>query len=172
MQYKKYDQIDFDRLVEILLPIFLRKPKMTGFLKACIAPAKVLYERYRVFSEKQEYEAGITAQAGLIEKALNDAFDSDLRRCQIVHELLPDGPTMYLDADQKEDRTKYILFLDNEGQDGSGLKMHLDSESSELPTGIDFRVKIPLDVKNKEEAIKSMVRKYKFASKTFDVEFR
>ncbi|MEO1049512.1 MAG: hypothetical protein AAFX87_02760 [Bacteroidota bacterium] len=172
MQDRKYYQIDFDQLVAILLPGFLRKPKLTAFLKACIAPMKTLYDEFQIFQKRQAYEAGITAQAGLIEKALNDSFDHESRRFQIVHELLNDGPTLYLDSDMKEDRTQHILHLDEEGHNSSGLFMHLSTESSELPAGVDFRVNAPLDTSSREEAIKSVVRKYKFAAKTFDVEFR
>lgn len=171
MQDRKYYEIDFDRLVEILLPGFLRKPKMTAFMKACVAPAKNLYQRFQAFSQLQEYEAGITAQAGLIEKALNDAFDPALRRFQIVHELLNDGPVLFLDSDNQSGQNP-VLYLEADAQSNSGIVMHLDSESSELPLGIDFRVKAPLNTQSNEEAIKSMVLKYKLASKTFDVEFR
>ncbi|OJJ18040.1 hypothetical protein BKI52_29760 [marine bacterium AO1-C] len=172
MQDRKYYHIDFDRLVEILLPGFLRKPKLTAFMKVCVVPVKTLYQQFQTFSQQQEYEAGITAQAGLIEKALNDAFDPVSRRFQIVHELLNDGPVMFLDADNQVGQNP-IIYLDADAQSNAGMVMHLDSESSELPAGKDFRVYAPQNIKEQhEEAIHSMVRKYKFASKTFDVKFR
>ncbi|WP_299460795.1 hypothetical protein [uncultured Microscilla sp.] len=171
MQNRKYYHIDFDRLVDMLLPGFLRKPKMTAFLKACVVPVKTLYQRFQAFSQQQKYEAGITAQAGLIEKALNDAFDPTLRRFQIVHELLNDGPVIFLDSDDQSSQNP-IMYLDADAQSDSGIVLHLDSESSELPAGIDFRVKAPLGTETQQEAIRSMVSKYKFASKTFDVQFR
>lgn len=171
MQDRKYYHIDFDRLVEMLLPGFLRKPRMTAFMQACVTPAKNLYERFQAFSQLQEYEAGITAQAGLIEKALNDAFDPVARRFEIVHELLNDGPVIFLESDNQASQNP-VLYLEADAQSNAGMVMHLDSESSELPTGIDFRVKAPLDTQSNQEAIKSMVLKYKLASKTFDVEFR
>jgi len=172
MQDRKYYHIDFDRLVEILLPGFLRKPKMTAFMKASVAPVKTLYQQFQAFSQQQKYEAGITAQAGMIEKALNDAFDPEFRRFEIVHELLRDGPVIFLDSDNQSSQNP-ILYLDSDTPGGAGMVMHLDSETSELPVGIDFRVNAPLDTQaNHEEAIYSMVRKYKFASKTFDVQFR
>ena len=101
MKNQKYYTIDFEKLVEITLPHFFRKPRLMAFLGACIYPIKQLYGEFIKFTEEKTYEAEITPQSGSIERALNDSFDPVLRRFQIVHALLNSGPILYLESDQR-----------------------------------------------------------------------
>ncbi len=206
---RHYYTIDLNKLVDILLPLFLQKPRLSAFLKACMVPVKRLYDEFHAFKAVQEYEAGITAQTGLIEKTLNDAFDPEQRCFEIVHGARGEGVVFYAAADMKaEGNSGEALYL-NDDPPQDGIAMYLGSESNALDPEIDFRVLAPVltqgtlmyfgddgkidsgpemylpeDEKddsgsvmylagdNQQTAIASLVNKYKYASKRFDIQLR
>ena len=61
-------KIDFKRLVQLLLPTFLRKPQQTAFLNATIAPLETLYS-------ETMYKMQHNGQVIYLEKVLNEFCD-------------------------------------------------------------------------------------------------
>ncbi|MAB37746.1 MAG: hypothetical protein CL528_11270 [Aequorivita sp.] len=92
---KKIYILDYEGFKEQLLPIILRKPKWLALLQALIIPFKALYEYFFGFKEDSIYRAQHYGSVGLLEKALNDAFDDVERRIFINNAALNDTQHYY-----------------------------------------------------------------------------
>jgi hypothetical protein len=73
---KQYYNLDFPRLAEMLLPTFLRSPKMTAWLKSTVEPLKTLSQTQQAFREDQRFKASHNSQVIYLEKALNQKYIS------------------------------------------------------------------------------------------------
>ena len=73
---------DFNRLIELLLPTFLRKSKIVAILRALIAtPLQHRHTEFNLFREMTNYEAAITPQVCSLTDAIERKFDVS---CQIT----------------------------------------------------------------------------------------
>ena len=67
---------DFNRLVELLLPTFLRNIGIVAMLRALVAtPLQNRHSEFHIFSEKTRYEAAITPQVCSLTDAVQRKFD-------------------------------------------------------------------------------------------------
>ena len=67
---------DFNRLIELLLPTFLRQSKIVAMLRALVtAPLQSRHTEFNLFREKTRYEAAITPQVCSLMHAINRNFD-------------------------------------------------------------------------------------------------
>lgn len=129
-------KIDFDRLVALLLPSFLRKAKMLAFLRILIVPIKSIHYEFQQKRTRQNgdlYRLKINGQVCYLRKMLNDNFDPEKRRIRIV--------------DGNQFNRKY-LYTRGENKSVYLGKMYLRGRSDYADTGIDFIVEIPLEVWN------------------------
>lgn len=86
-------KINYHRLVEHLLPVVLRLPRITALAKVLTSPIKELHAEFLQYREYALNELNHNGQIIYLEKYLNDKFDSDLRRISIAE--TPDDDNVY-----------------------------------------------------------------------------
>ncbi len=163
-------RLDYQRLVNMLLPFSLRKQdmhlphlerkhRMIGWLHTLLAPVKRLYMEFLVYRHRINYQMEHTGQVVYLEKVLNDRFDGAAERIQIK-----DGPKldwMYIfRTDEK--KPKYLK------------KIHLHNRLSYGDQGVDFEVYIPADIpiwthSGLMAECHSLINYYKLAGKTYQL---
>ena len=75
--------LNIDKLLVLLTPTFLRKPKLVAWLRMLATPLhKVLYDFQRA-RQADLYNLAHNSQVCYLRKALNDEFDDEQRRIQI-----------------------------------------------------------------------------------------
>lgn len=163
-------RLDYQRLVNMLLPFSLRKHDMhlpltarrhtmLSWLHALLAPVKRLYMEFLVYRHRVNYQMDHTGQVVYLEKVLNDRFDGAAERIRIK-----DGPKlewMYI-FQRDEKKPKYLK------------KVYLYNRLSYGDQGVDFEVFIPADVRVWAEGgllaeCHSLVAYYKLAGKTYQL---
>ncbi|GIZ15276.1 hypothetical protein [Capnocytophaga catalasegens] len=164
---KRWQNIDFEKLVGLLLPTFLRKRKMLAWLRMWVAPLKSLH--YDFFQKRNAlngdlYRLAHNGQVCYLRKMLNDNFDPEKRRIRIL--------------DGNKFRRKYI-YTRGENKPIYLGKMYLRGRSDYADTGVDFIVEIPKEVselhrteQNGAErfyAIEAYVDFYRLAGKRYKI---
>ena len=148
-------RVDFDRLVQLLLPTFLRKGLVTAFLTAFIQPLKGIYAAFTAYRRNNLYMLEITPQTCYLEKCLNDMFDPTLRRITIHDSVRATQAYVYLDSESKP------LFL-NPSQ-----PVYQDGEIAKTQTS-DFVVSLPATVTDITR-VKAVLDKYKLPTKQYEI---
>ena len=75
--------LDYTRFVYWCLPIALRQSKTLAYLNALIAPIVALYNDFIKFKNLSFYKMNHNSQLCYLEAAVNDSFDTYLRRIYI-----------------------------------------------------------------------------------------
>lgn len=148
-------KIHFERLVQWLIPSFLRLPNIALLL---LAANKGLRDTYAVFLNYRDnvtYRLNHNSQVCYMQGVLNDYFDSEERRIVVVDFTEYGSLFFWVDTD-----TGHIVFMGD------------DEEAFLYPddVGIDFTVQIPADIVNDDYSIsqvKALVNYYKLAGKTY-----
>lgn len=69
-------KIDFNKLIELLLPTFLRRPRLFALLRVLVSkPLQSLFSRFNIWRAKSRYEASVTPQACSLIHAVERTFD-------------------------------------------------------------------------------------------------
>lgn len=105
----KYN-IDYNKLVILLLPTFLRKPKIIAFLQSAIAPVINIHYEFLQRRNEDHYKLDHNWQVCYLEVMLNDRFDISVRRIKIIEGDRYERKYIYTNAEQKQ---KYLgsLFI-------------------------------------------------------------
>ena len=72
-----------EKLVILLIPSFLRKARMVGWIRTLSAPISQLYYDFIQKRYLDIKKLGLNGQVCYLRKALNDAFDIEQRRIRI-----------------------------------------------------------------------------------------
>lgn len=149
-------QINFNRLIQMFLPINLRQPNQTAFLNSLIKPLNILYA-------DTLYKMQHTCQVMYLEKMLNEYFsvvgyDSQNHEATkvIFIDDAPKPPTKYIYLSQ-EIPPKDYLYLG---------KQYLTGETDHL----DFIIHIPSSFVFVEDILKAIIDYYKLAGKKYKIE--
>lgn len=142
--------IDFDKLVGLLLPTFLRKRKMIAWLGAWVAPLKSLH--YKFYQKRNAlngdlYRLAHNGQVCYLRKVLNDNFDNEKRRIRIIDANQYESQYIYTEGEQKPHHLGTIYLYRN---------------ADYADTGVDFIVKIPLEIWLGEKTETSQIGEYRF----------
>lgn len=153
---------DFDKLIENLLPWFLRKPILKSWLKSLSTPARSLYSRFEEFVGKKRWEASITGQVAVLEIMLNKEFynDETLRKIFISDNDLEER--VYLFNSPEAQAPVYLHNL-NEGQEPIFITNFWERNSA------DFTVWVPDTLIFDINHMTGLVKKFKVAGPTFDI---
>lgn len=116
--------IDFNRLVILLLPINWRKSGMTAFMQSLIAPVKELHYQFLQNRKRNVYRIGHNWMKVYMQAALNDEFDPQLRRI-VIDEPDLEGNYIYTAV---ENKPRYLS------------KMYLRTSWESSDSGFDFTV--------------------------------
>ena len=162
MNFNRIYNVDFNRLVLLLTPVFWRKRKFIDFLSALIAPVINLKFDFDIFRRQSIYKVVHNGQVGLLEKVLNDAFDVEQRRIYIIDSVDVDPLYIYTNP---EARPVYIgtqYVYDNSSFNDADFDFLVIVPISLKPSA-------PLDITNFENKMKALVNYYKLASKRYKI---
>lgn len=161
-----YD-IDYRKLVLLLLPTFLRQNKMTAWLFCLVAPINTLYNQFLAEREEDIYKLEHTPQVCSLQKMLNDKLDATERRIRIGEVI--QGEAFYIYS-VEENNIKYI-------QNG---EIFLNGYSGTSANGNEFTVYLPFEIWDREKTeidlgiyrfyrIEALLDFYKLAGKNYKI---
>ena len=150
-------QLDYQRLIAMLLPFSLRKEIMLAWLNTLLSPVKGLYIDFLKYRNQANYKMEHNGQVVYLQKVLNDRFDPDDKRIRI------------------RDGSKYdsvYVFRANENKVQYLNKIYLYDHLSYGDTGADFQVYVPADIPIWEKSslkveLRSLLNYYKLAGKRY-----
>ncbi|MFE3849075.1 hypothetical protein ACFX5D_13970 [Flavobacterium sp. LB3P45] len=146
-------KVDFDRLVLLLLPTFLRKPVLFGYVRALITPIASLHYKWSRMRDDNLVKLSYNSQRCYLRKALNDKYDPDLRRITI------DGTL---------DTTQDYIYTPAENLDVYLGIMYLEQDFNYSNSIVDFLVNVPGQLLNdKINEITATINFYKLAGKSY-----
>lgn len=149
-------KINFDKLVVLLLPTFLRKPRIIAFLSLFSTQLTKLYNTWLVKKIEDVIWLNHNSQVCYLRKILNDEFDDLKRRITITDGQLYERQYLYTIGEKKP---KYFG------------KIYLRQSSDYADTGIDFFVVVPVDINidQQKHKLNAFINRYKLASKRYKV---
>lgn len=152
--------VDWYKLATWLVPPVLRKSKTLAFVKAMATPINDLQSRFLTYRNYTLYNLGITPQVCYLQKALNDRYDVDDRRIQVVDagEKLP--VPFFLKVENKPQR----LYKKTEAQH---LVLFQKAETAQFTA--DFVIRVPAIITFDKKEMTAFVNSYKLLSKTFNI---
>jgi len=178
----KVFEVDFKRLVVLLLPTFLRKPLLFALIKALVRPVVSVHTAFMAARREALYKTNHTGQVCYLRGCLNDAFDSDLRRIYISDAESLDWCFLYKKetfSSEGKGKPIYLGFASERQQKrlmfsagNAGVKI-LPKQGTVGAMGVDFAVMVPMAMRGKidESRIVSLVNFYKLASKRYMINF-
>lgn len=153
--------INWLRLIAWLLPNELRKIKILKYLFALIEPLNIGFSQFKQFRLQQIYESEINGQTIKLERALNDEFDSVLRRIYITDGSTFDPPVFY--EEWKPDKVEFYI----EGNTDNPIFYSFENIDNIIT--FNFFVHLSSDIWADRLRIKALVNKYKVFGRTFEV---
>lgn len=128
-------KVNYDKLVLLLLPTFLRKPKLFGYLKALISPIKSLHYRWSRIRIDNLKTLSYNSQKCYMRGVLNDRYDPDLRQITITSTGNKPQDYIYTEAENLP------VYLGT---------MWIEPEFNYEGTTVDFLVNVPQDIMNEK----------------------
>jgi hypothetical protein len=148
-------KIDFDKLILLLLPTFLRKHKLFGYLKVLIAPIASLHYKWAQLREQNIKKLSYNSQKCYLRGVLNDRYDTDLRRITI-------GNTA--------NKTQGYIYTPAENMPVYLGVMWLEPEFNYEGSTVDFLVNVPRELVNtKVNEIVATLEFYVLAGKQYQI---
>lgn len=148
--------VDWNRLVVLLLPTALRKARIIGYLQAMIFPVSQLHYQWKQKQYEHYYKLYHNGQVCKLRRALNDELDVSLRRIYI--------------GDGNSFPRKYI-YTRAESKPVFIGKMFIYQNDEYTNTGADFTVYVPAEIVNtKIHELKALIEFYKLASKRYKIQ--
>ncbi|WHT39963.1 hypothetical protein QNH98_04715 [Myroides sp. mNGS23_01] len=146
--------IDFKKLILLMLPISLRKVGLIAWLEAMIEPIRQI--QYDFVQKRQEtlYNLQHNGQVCFLRKILNDIFDIERRRIKIIDGNQYDRFYIYTKGEQK---TKYLgVFY---------LHQRLDYRGTS-----DFIIQVPSSLQYDSYQLNAIVNYFKLAGMQYKIE--
>lgn len=148
-------KVDWDRLILLLLPTFLRKPVLFGYLKALVLPIESLHYVWEQTRAANLKKLSYNGQRCYLRGALNDKFDPYDRQITI-------DETAQLDQD--------YLYTQAENLDVYLGTMYLEQDFNYVSGTADFLVNVPAAIFNEKiNEITALVDFYKLAGKSYQL---
>lgn len=157
----KIFNIDYGKLVRLLLPIKLRQPKMIAWLKALTWPVQQLYSEFKRNRSANLYRLKITPQVVYLERLLNDRYDVAERRIKVIDSVYHDPTYIYTKA---ENKPKYLR------RKSEAVFMYLFRKSETALDPADFTIEIPAEIEFQEPELRGIIDGYKLAGKTYSID--
>lgn len=148
-------KIDFNKLILLLLPTFLRKPKLFAYLKALISPLVSLYDIWNLNRVENIKILQYNSQKCYLRGVLNDKFDPDQRRINISNTGNKSQDYIYTEAENLP------VYLGT---------MWLETEFNYAGSTVDFLVNVPQELINiKINEIAATIEFYVLAGKSYQI---
>ncbi len=157
-------KIDFEILIQMLIPSLIRKPKLTALLVVLFFPFKLIWDVFIDFRESVLLQLNCTGQVIYLERLLNIMFNNGNEGIVIV-----DGSfsaQFYLS--NKLEGFEAVYFSNK----SENLEANYLQNKSEFIYDFDFLVKVPTSINLTEldkNRLIAIVKKYAIAGKTFNV---
>lgn len=153
--------IDFNKLVILLLPPFLRKAILIRYLQALVLPLDQVYYKWYNWRKDNIYKLEHTGQVCSLEGSLNDNFDPIERRIYIGDGQIYETTYIYTEGEAQD------VFLETESEDST---IWLRTESETADTGLDFIVFVPEELYDTQiYALRAHVEYYKAGGKRYNI---
>jgi hypothetical protein len=155
-------KIDFDKLILLLLPTFLRKPKLFGYLKALVSPLagsnESIYERWSKMRDNNLKTLSYNSQRCYMRGVLNDRYDPDPitgRRITISN---------------TGNKTQDYIYTEAENLPVYLGTMFLETEFNYAGSTVDFIVNVPQSILNTRiNEIVATIEFYVLAGKSYQI---
>ena len=145
---------NIDKLLVLLTPTFLRKPKLVAWLRTLAMPLNKLLDDFKGHRERDLYNLTHNSQVCYLRKALNDEFDPQLRRIKI------------------EDGTRNIrryIYQRNVNRPLYLGRMFVYLRGNYIDGGVDFVVVLPRGLEYDKYKLEALVNFYKLAGKRWTI---
>ena len=146
--------LNIDKLLVLLTPTFLRKPKLVAWLRALAIPLNKLLYQFQQARESDLYNLAHNSQVCYLRKALNDEFDKVQRGISI--------------EDGKQNVRIYIYPRSANRPLYLG-KVYLYQRGSYIDGGVYFVVVLPRDLEYDKYKLEALVNFYKLAGKRWTI---
>lgn len=161
--------VDFNNIITLLLPPFLRKSKNIAWLKSLVKPLIDLYTLFMAYRVTTVYSLSFTGQVIYLEKLLNDSYNAGLTGIYIAD---GSGIARIYFSHKSEGFPKQYLYHKSENQ--TPLYLY---HKSEYNSQNDFIIMVPLSLYtqlqlNNDQGLnnmKSLVNLYKLAGKRYTI---
>jgi len=164
MALKRIYRVRWNKLATWLLPVVLRHNKMLALVKALVAPMNNLYQRFIDYGNDTDYRIGIALSAVHLQRALNDKYDSTLRRIRIVELMSKDGIALF----QREENKPQVLYT----KISEGITLVLHSKEETAGFAVDFIVQVPKALLFDTKEMRAYIDIFKMESKTYIIELK
>ena len=151
-------KINFTKLVQWLIPTWLRQANIVLFLLAANCALRETYNTFVIYRDSVNYQLAHNGQVCYLQAMLNDFFDAEERRISVV-DFTAYGTTFFWEETD-------IPHLVNMGDDHIIFFFADD-------VGVDFTVQLPSAVVWDIPTLaylKAKVNEYKLAGKVYDIE--
>jgi hypothetical protein len=151
-------KIAFTKLVQWLIPTWLRSNTLVLLVLAANKPLREVYDSFDTYRDAVMYKLANNGQVVYLQKVLNDSFDFVARRIKVV--------------DFKVYGKEYLYDVTNVPK----IRYATNAPSFFLygsDTGLDFTVQVPSTLINspaKIAALKAKVNEYKMDGKNFYIQ--
>lgn len=145
--------VDFNKLVVLLTPTFLRQPRAVAFLRSVVAPITALHYEFTQRRNDDHYKLDHNWQVCYLEKVLNDRFDVSARRIRVIEGDRYERQYIYTNAEQKP---KYL----------GSIYLRLSSDYSD--DGFDFTIDMA-GVRADEYDVTAQVNFYKLEGTRYNI---
>ncbi len=156
--------IDFDRLVALLLPTFLRRKVLYALLHSAVAAVKTLYDSFTASRSEHNCRLTHNGQVCRLRACLNDSFKSALGTIGI-DSVEYEAQWLYA-VNETGEMIPIAVSEEHDANDGTAITLLID-ESILSRAQNDFIVSVPRDLYDSSlEEIKALVNKYKLVTKS------
>ena len=177
----KWFEIDYKRLVLLLLPTFLRRPRIYAFLTAMTFGVEELHRQFSRQRDANLLRCRRNGQVCYLRALLNDELDPVQRRITLEDASQPGNWLMIFD-----ESTSYQTLIRSEpGTDSNfipisnpisnpGAAVHiLYDEAAILENTSFFTVTVPWNVQMEDSTnrLRSLLNEYKLLSKTYIINY-
>jgi len=156
--------VNYKKLVMLLLPTFLRKNALMDFIYSAVSPVAALHQQFQTFMAETKYRLSHNGQHCHLRGMLNDTFDPTQRRITL--------------ADVEGTKEPFLLYWRSENK---SKRIYRRDKNKELilnrrgfggTDGFDFVINIPgaLSLNNDDiTRLKALTDAYKLVSKRYQI---
>lgn len=153
----KLYHVDFKKLVLLLIPTFLRRPLIAALCLSATNPFRHIHTQHVALIADNTYRLNHNGQVCYLRATINDLFDAQERR--IAVEDIPENFQEFVIYERRYERS--VLSQRKNG----GVMVYKRGYFGH--DRYDFCVRIPVDMEIDKTKLRSLINKYKLASKRY-----
>lgn len=150
--------INWYRLVKMLVLPAVNKPTLLAFINSALAPIRTNYDAFLSFKQDAEYRVQHNGQVCYLQKMLNDKFDNSLRRIRVQNVKPKERLYFYYEEDNSPvffyNEVDYPVFFYN---------------TQDYYNAFDFEVLVPEALASQINLMEIEINYYKIYSKNYQI---